>query len=101
MAKYSSGKFAYGISDRSGFRYRLNDMKKEWTGFLVGKDEYEPKQPQLNPRRKVVDPQALFNPRPDRTEPIDVYVGVPLVENPELKPVTAFAQVGTVTVTTT
>jgi len=100
MAKFSSGKFAYGISDRSGFKYRLNDMKKEWTGMLVGKDEYEPKQPQLNPRRKVVDPQALFNPRPDRVEPIDIYVGVPLVNSPNLKPVTAFAQLGTVTVTT-
>jgi len=100
MAKFSTGKNAYGISDRSGFRYRLNEMKKEWTGSLVGRDEYEPKQPQLNPRRKVVDPQALRNPRPDRIEPMDVYVGVPLIEAPTLKPVTGFAQLGTVTVTT-
>lgn len=26
-------KDAYGISDRSGFRYRLRDMRKEWNGF--------------------------------------------------------------------
>jgi hypothetical protein len=43
MPKYAAGKYAYGISDRSGFRYRLKDMRKEWTGFLVGKDEWEPK----------------------------------------------------------
>ena len=47
MARFANGKFAYGISDRSGFRYKLNEMKREWTGMLVGPDEYEPKHPQL------------------------------------------------------
>ena len=37
---FASGKNAYGISDRSGFRYRLRDMKTEWNGFKVGPDEY-------------------------------------------------------------
>jgi hypothetical protein len=64
MAKYASGKHAYAISDRSGFRYRYKDMRKEWNGALVGKDEYEPKQPQLGPFRKVSDPQALKDARP-------------------------------------
>ena len=100
MAKYALGKNAYGISDRSGFRYPLHRMRKEWTGFLVGFDEYEPKQPQLEPRRKVVDPQALRNPRPDRVEPLDVFVGVPLVEAPNLRPAQGFGKVGTVTVVT-
>jgi len=36
---YASDKNAYGISDRSGFRYRLKDMRVEWTGAKVGKDE--------------------------------------------------------------
>jgi hypothetical protein len=54
MPKYAAGKYAYGISDRSGFRYRLKDMRKEWTGFLVGKDEWEPKHA-----------EALRDPRPD------------------------------------
>ena len=66
MAKYAKGKWAYGISDRSGFRYRLKDMRKEWTGLLVGKDEWEQKQPQLNPLRATPDPQALRNPRPEQ-----------------------------------
>ena len=44
---FASGKKAYGISDRSGFRYRLKDMRKEWNGLLVGKDEFEAKHPQL------------------------------------------------------
>ena len=62
---YAAGNKAWGISDRSGFRYRLKDMKKEWTGSLVGPDEFEPKQPQLFPPRVSPDPQALKNPRPE------------------------------------
>ena len=75
MGNYASGKDAYGISDRSGFRYRLRDLKVEWNGLKVGDDEYEPKHPQLDPRRKAVDPQALRNPRPD-TDKGHVYVPV-------------------------
>jgi len=69
MSKYATGKWAYGISDRSGFRYRLRDMRKEWNGLLVGKDEWEAKQPQLEPLRATPDPQALRNPRPEQNVP--------------------------------
>lgn len=62
---YATGKKAWGISDRSGFRFRLRDMRKEWTGALVGPDEYEAKHPQLYPPKTSPDPQALKNPRPD------------------------------------
>tara|TARA_Y100000114_G_scaffold154371_1_gene176283 strand:+ start:4746 stop:5318 length:573 start_codon:yes stop_codon:yes gene_type:complete len=69
MARYASGKKAWGYSDRSGFRYRLSDMLTEWNGLKVGPDEYEEKHPQLEPIRPGPDPQALFQPRPDqRTE---------------------------------
>jgi len=69
MARYASGKKAYGYSDRSGFRYRLRDMRKEWNGLKVGPDEYEAKHPQLEPNYPGPDPTALFEPRPDaRTE---------------------------------
>jgi|TARA_R110002111_G_scaffold72989_2_gene116794 hypothetical protein len=64
MGKFASGKNAFAISDRSGFRYRYKDMRKEWNGFLVGRDEFEPKQPQLGPFRKVTDPEALKDARP-------------------------------------
>ena len=66
MSRYATGKYAYGISDRSGFRYRLRDMRKEWNGLLVGKDEWEAKQPQLEPIRARPDPQALRDPRPEQ-----------------------------------
>lgn len=69
MPRFATGKYAYGISDRSGFRYRMKDMRMEWNGSLVGKDEWEPKHPQLEPTRKSADAEALKNARPDRTEP--------------------------------
>ncbi len=69
MSRYASNKYAMGISDRSGFAYKLKHMRKEWTGMLVGKDEFETKQPQLEVVRSPADPQALRDARPDRTEP--------------------------------
>ena len=69
MAKYASNKYAMGISDRSGVAYRQRDMRKEWTGMLVGKDEWEAKQPQLMALKTPLEPQAIKDARPDRTEP--------------------------------
>tara|TARA_R110000744_G_scaffold30837_1_gene72834 strand:+ start:1375 stop:1902 length:528 start_codon:yes stop_codon:yes gene_type:complete len=69
MSKWATGKFALGISDRSGAAYPLRKMRKEWTGMLVGWDEWEPKQPQLNPSKAPADAQALRDARPDRTAP--------------------------------
>ena len=98
MSKFASGKFAYAISDRSGQRYRYKDMRKEWNGALVGKDEFEPKHPQLGPFRSVVDAQAIKDARPARKEPFEVYVGVPTVEQPTLKPLVGYAKVESVEV---
>ena len=66
---YASGRHAYGISDRSGRRYRLREMKTEWTGAKVGPDEFESKHPQLFPPRAFPDPQALRGPRPETELP--------------------------------
>ena len=77
MTKYSSERYAMGISDRSGAAYKLRNMRKEWNGFLVGYDEWESKQPQLTPPRIPADSQALRNPRPDREEPA-VLVWLPM-----------------------
>lgn len=69
MSKFANGKNSYALSDRSGMRYRYKDMRREWNGLLVGKDEFESKHKQLGPFRKVTDVQALKDARPDRTEP--------------------------------
>ena len=77
MARFATGKDAYGISDRSGFRYRLREMRTEWNGFKVGPDEYEPKHPQLEPIKHLPDPEALRDPRPDTNNIIPVDVKFP------------------------
>jgi hypothetical protein len=64
MGRYASGKYAYAISDRSGLRFPYDEMVREWNGSLVHTSEYEPKQPQLEPKPVGSDPQALYNPRP-------------------------------------
>ena len=69
MGSFAVGKKALGISDRSGFQYLQKNMRKEWNGLLVGKDEWESKHPQLFPRKKISDPEAIKDPRPGRTEP--------------------------------
>ena len=64
MGKYASGKRSLAISDRSGMAFPYTEMVREWNGSLVHTSEYEPKQPQLEPKPVGSDPQALFNPRP-------------------------------------
>ena len=64
MGKYASGKRSLAISDRSGLQYPYSEMVREWNGSLVHTSEFEPKQPQLEPKPVGSDPQALYNPRP-------------------------------------
>ena len=61
---YASGRYSVAICDRCGFRYKYTKLRKEWTGFRVCSECYEPKHPQLDPPRHLVDPQALKNPSP-------------------------------------
>lgn len=67
---FAKGKHAYGICDRTGFRYPLKDLRNQIkdqkrTGLLVGKDVLDKDQPQLQlGRLRLNDPEALRNPRP-------------------------------------
>jgi len=70
MSKYASGKHAKAISDRSGMQFPWKEMVKEWNGALVHFSEFEPKQPQLEPKPYGGDGVALNQVRVDRTEPI-------------------------------
>jgi len=65
---YARGKYAQAISDRSGMAFPYNEMVREWNGMLVHKSEFEPKQPQLEPKPHGGDAQGLENVRSDRTE---------------------------------
>ena len=68
MSKYAIGKHSKAISDRSGMEFPYREMVKEWNGSFVHVSEFEPKQPQLEPKPIGGDGVALLNVRPDRTE---------------------------------
>ena len=71
MPAYARGAKAWGICDRTGFRYRLHDLVWEFqngvkTGLRVGNDVSDKDHPQnFLGRLKINDPQALQDPRPD------------------------------------
>ena len=69
MAKYATGKYAKAISDRSGLEFPYQEMVREWNGSLVHVSEFEPKQPQLEPKPMNGDAISIRNVRPARTEP--------------------------------
>ena len=69
MSNFSKGKHAQFISDRSGMAFPYSEMVREWNGSRVHISEFEPKQPQLEPKPHGADPQGLSQARPDRTEP--------------------------------
>jgi hypothetical protein len=72
---YSSGKYAYGICDRTGFRYPIKQLVFEVengvrTGLRVGYDVADKDHPQnFLGRLKIDDTQSLLDARPDRSEP--------------------------------
>ena len=79
MSKYATGKYAKAISDRSGMEFPYREMVREWNGSFVHVSEFEPKQPQLEPKPSSADAISLRNIRPGRIEPA---VAVMLGNNP-------------------
>ena len=69
MAKYATGKYAKAISDRSGLEFQYKEMVREWNGSFVHISEFEPNQPQLEPKPMNGDSISLRNVRPSRTAP--------------------------------
>jgi len=69
MSNLSRGKYAQAISDRSGQAFPYKEMVTEWNGAFVHYSEFEPKHPQLEPRRFTADGQGLPKARPARVEP--------------------------------
>jgi|TARA_A100001391_G_scaffold15662_2_gene8859 hypothetical protein len=110
MSGYASGKYAYGLCDVCGQRFFYQDLKKNWKGFKVCPEDYEPKEPQLEPLRFNSDAIALHEPRPDREEPLEVFIGGTgdttfesdgMQPKSDAKTIELSGSVGTVTVTIT
>ena len=89
MGVFARGKQALAISDRSGLRFPYTEMVREWNGARVHTSEFEPKQPQLQPKPTSADPQALQRARPARTE----------FATEDFLPVDPFSTAGTTTLT--
>lgn len=75
MSSYAYGKRAWGICDQCGQRYLLNNLFTQWNALKVCKECYDPKHPQLEPRRNVSDAIALYQPRPTPDDQFGVYIG--------------------------
>lgn len=73
---YAQGRLAWGACDRCGQRFLLNALRKEWQGLKTCQYCYEPKHPQLEPRRNVSDAIALQEPRPIPDDTYNVYAGI-------------------------
>jgi hypothetical protein len=79
MTTFASGKHALAVSDRSGQVFPYLEMVREWNGAWVHFSEFEPKQPQLQPKPTSADPQALQRARPAR---VALPTPAPLDDNP-------------------
>ena len=68
---YASGKYALAVCDRCGQQYKYSQLREEVengrrNGLRVCPPCYDEDHPQLRlGKEKVVDPQALRDPRPD------------------------------------
>lgn len=73
--RFASGKHAIAECDRCGFRYKLSELKRERIknlvrNVLVCRTCWDKDHPQLQlGLYPIEDPQAVRNPRPDRSYP--------------------------------
>ena len=98
--KFATGQYSKALCDRCGQRYDYNQLRKEWNGLKVCIECYEEKHPQLEPNSPPYEPQALYDPRPDRKEALYILVGhqtFPLINNISLQ---AVSSIGKVQITT-
>lgn len=106
VARYAKGARAWGLCDRCGWRYLLNELRWEIfdqrrNGLRVCRNCLDKDHPQLRQGEIIVtDPESLYDPRPDlNLVPSTQLFGWRPVGHPLTG--TAKAEVGTVTVVTT
>ena len=104
MSRYAIGRKSKFISDRSGFAFPYRERVMEWNGNIDHKSEYEVKHPQLTPRKPPLEPQALYQPRPqeeDDNRKLIVITNTGLgILGAQLETFSATVSLGTVTVST-
>ncbi len=70
---FATAKYAYGLCDQCGQRYKLKRLKKQWDGIKSCPQCFDTKHPQLQPKNRPADPEALRDPRPNTD--IEVFSG--------------------------
>lgn len=58
---------AFAICDSCGLRFFLSELKKDWRGYMVCKDDYEPRHPQDTVKSRA-DKIVIDNARPEVTD---------------------------------
>jgi hypothetical protein len=58
----------YGQCDRCGFEYRLSELRKEWTGLMVCKADFDPRPRELGPLSVKPEGVPLPNARPENDD---------------------------------
>lgn len=56
----------WALCDRCSFKWRINELRKEWNGLFVCPDCWDPKHPQLTLATSK-DDQSVKDARPDRS----------------------------------
>lgn len=77
---FTRGRYAVAMDPVSGFKVRYRDLKRRWDGIWVWKCEWDPKHPQLTPKRHIYDPQALEHPWTDNDSDGGASNSVPQLE---------------------
>lgn len=70
---FATAKYAYGLCDQCGQRYKLKRLKKQWDGIKSCPQCYDTKHPQLQPKNRPADPEALRDPRPNTD--VEIFTG--------------------------
>ena len=65
---FARGKYARAMCPVGGHKVRYRNLKRRWDGLWVSSEEWDAKHPQLTPRTRVFDPQALRHPWPDNDD---------------------------------
>lgn len=58
-------KGTYAICDRCGGKFRLSELRKEWTGLMVCHKDFDPVPPQTKPAPVTAEGVPVLNARPD------------------------------------
>lgn len=70
---FATAKYAYGLCDQCGQRYKLKRLKKQWDGIKSCPQCFDTKHPQLQPKNRPADPEALRDPRPNTD--VEIFTG--------------------------